>query len=518
MADNFFFTGISPASDRRIQRQASAGKLRKLYAGIYTDNLSDAPSDVARRNAFKIAAHMCGPSSVMSGRSALEGGLTITEDEFGVQTGWLFLTDPNVKVRRDFNMPGLNLRTVPGPGPQPGDFPMLGLFMPSRARMLIENLAQSRSREGGGPTRTVGAEEVEKKLGRICIQEGEEELNRVRDEARGLASTLGLTREFQRLDAIIGALLGTRKSKLTTQSAQAIARGEPYDSDCVTRLLALRGHLEDVALPERPDGSTSHGSRVAACFIEAYFSNYIEGTRFPVRQAGRIVFENERPQNRPKDSHDVLATYNQLVNLGGRFPSSLSAREMIEEIRSRHADLMAARPEALPGEWKTDVNIAGNTTFVSPPYVPGTIVAGVDILSGLGHPFARAVFIQFMLSDIHPFADGNGRISRIMMTKELVGSGLSRIVIPTVYRDNYLGGLRTLTRFGNPAALVRAMDFCQKVTAACAASSVGKAVDVWASTFAFVEAGAIARLEMPDPARVITWNDEVPAPDEYWQA
>ena len=35
-------------------------------------------------------------------------------------------------------------------------------------------------------------------------------------------------------------------------------------------------------------------------------------------------------------------------------------------------------------------------------------------------PAAAADAIHFLLTDVHPFADGNGRISRLMMTKELL--------------------------------------------------------------------------------------------------
>jgi hypothetical protein len=48
-------------------------------------------------------------------------------------------------------------------------------------------------------------------------------------------------------------------------------------------------------------------SRIAASFIEAYFSNYIEGTRFVVEEAKRIVFDGVMPAQRPQDGHDVLA-------------------------------------------------------------------------------------------------------------------------------------------------------------------------------------------------------------------
>ena len=56
---------------------------------------------------------------------------------------------------------------------------------------------------------------------------------------------------------------------------------------------------------------------------------------------------------------------------------------------------------------------------------------------------------MFAISEIHPFDDGNGRIARVMMNAELVSAQQSRIIIPTVYRDDYLLALRALSRSAN---------------------------------------------------------------------
>ena len=53
---------------------------------------------------------------------------------------------------------------------------------------------------------------------------------------------------------------------------------------------------------------------------------------------------------------------------------------------------------------------------------------------------------MFMISEIHPFLDGNGRIARIMMNAELVSANQSKIIIPNVYREDYILSLKKLTR------------------------------------------------------------------------
>ncbi|HLA57477.1 MAG TPA: Fic family protein [Puia sp.] len=78
--------------------------------------------------------------------------------------------------------------------------------------------------------------------------------------------------------------------------------------------------------------------------------------------------------------------------------------------------------------------------------VPGTLKKGFDWYSLLQHPFAKAAYMMFMISEVLPFLDGNGRIARVMINAELSSKGLSKIMIPTVYREDYMGALKKLTK------------------------------------------------------------------------
>ena len=70
--------------------------------------------------------------------------------------------------------------------------------------------------------------------------------------------------------------------------------------------------------------------------------------------------------------------------------------------------------------------------------------------------------MMFFISDIHPFNDGNGRISRIMMNAELHGQGLSTIIIPTVYRSDYISNLKALSRRSDPENYVRMLSIAHE--------------------------------------------------------
>ena len=74
---------------------------------------------------------------------------------------------------------------------------------------------------------------------------------------------------------------------------------------------------------------------------------------------------------------------------------------------------------------------------------------------------------MFMISEVHPFLDGNGRMARVMMNAELGAKGLTKIIIPTVFREDYMGSLKKFTKQRDGDAyirmLLRAWEFSSNV-------------------------------------------------------
>jgi Fic family protein len=87
---------------------------------------------------------------------------------------------------------------------------------------------------------------------------------------------------------------------------------------------------------------------------------------------------------------------------------------------------------------------------------------GFKYYTALKEPMAKAIFMMFMISEVHPFVDGNGRIARIMMNAELFRGGQSRIIVPTVFREDYILALRKLTRSKEPDTYIRVMEKLHK--------------------------------------------------------
>jgi len=320
------------------------------------------------------------------------------------------------------------------------------------------------SRARAGVSRTLSPAELEHQLQAVLVNQGEHELLRLRDEAHRLAPELSAEEQSARLSSVIGALLGTRDDRLITAGARATRAGRGWDEARLPLFDALMAALNEHVPVSRPERPADMGAPFA--FFEAYFSNFIEGTEFLVSEAEEIVFAGTIPVDRPADAHDILGTYDLVSDAIARGAAPRRDLDSLEGLlRSAHARMLAARPEAVPGEYKTRPNRAGETEFVSPTLVRGTLERGMEGYLTLPPGFQRAVFAMFLVSEVHPFTDGNGRVARVLSNAELTAAGQQRLIIPTVLRDDYLQALRAMSRQVNPTPLIRVLDRAQDLCA-----------------------------------------------------
>ena len=319
---------------------------------------------------------------------------------------------------------------------------------------------------GAAVSRTLSRAELEKRLDGLLRQGGDAVVNRLRDEAREASAQLGMADEFLALDQLIGTFLGTRDAKLETAVGQARKRGLPYDPERFELFKFLFRELRSRYPVSRAAGPMSDSARTNLAFFEAYFSNYIEGTRFPVEQAVDIIFKGVIPEERPEDAHDILGTYRIVADYVQMQRTPRNFDEFIWSMKARHATMMALRPDKTPGQFKMKENWAGGTRFVQPELVLGTLERGFEVYRGIESALHRAIFMMFLVSEVHPFSDGNGRIARIMMNSELVAADEQKIIIPNVYRDNYVIALKALTQSSRATPLIQVLDFAQKYAVA----------------------------------------------------
>jgi len=341
------------------------------------------------------------------------------------------------------------------------DVNLSGIYVSSEWRWMLENLQVSRKK--GGYSKCFPIESIEDRLEKIILREGEEGGNKFREKAKEIAEQLGFVKEYRRLNEIISALLKARDVKvLTSEAAKARAMGMPYDAKRLELFDILFNKLKDYYFPERTDRNTSEESFRLFSFFEAYFSNYIEGTKFVIEDAKRIVDSGIVIPKRVKDSHDILGTFQIVSNSFEMSMTPSTPDDLMAILKNRHLTMMSGRMEEVnAGEFKTQNNRAGFTEFADFSLVEGTIRQGFKYYLALNDPMAKAIYIMFMIAEIHPFTDGNGRISRIMGNAELFKSGLSRIIVPTVFREDYLLALKKLTNRKEPDTFIRVMDKLQ---------------------------------------------------------
>ena len=463
------------------------GELRRLARGVYTTDIRTPVDRVVRRHWRDIVGRLY-PNAVITDRSARTGGPV---------GGRLYLAHPGRS--RETTLPGLIVSARTGAGPLDGDIALPGgLHLAATARALAENARASRSR-AGNVRRTFDATELGAWIDGLCRTEGEHRLAALRETAERIAEQVGTKPvELTSLSLLVGAALGSRRTVVTSRALAARQAGRPYDPERVARFDTVVAALRSAAPQHRPVDANDPDRYRLVPFYEAYFSNFIEGTEFVLREAEAIVFEGLEPDNRPEDSHDLIGTYKVVSDETEMSRVIDTADEFLDALRDRHATIMGGRPYLDPGAFKTIANQAGNTQFVAPDLTRGTLVEGFGRLADLDTAWERAVFAMFLVAEVHPFNDGNGRIARVMMNGELVVGGEARIIIPTVFRDDYLGGLRRLSRQDDPSVLIKVLRFAHDYTSRIIFDTLASVEEQLSRTNAFEPPTSDRRLRLPE--------------------
>ena len=475
---------LTPAERRTIQRRVRAGELQRIVPGIVTNRPPDEWPALLARERIRVLATLY-PGSVIGYRSAFRGGLPVE--------GVIHLNYSYDRVRQ---LPGLTVVLVKAAGKALGDIALAGrdLYFPSNARLLMENLTISR----GKIRKTVGREEVEERLMTMCESRGEDSLRQLRDQAQALAPGLGSERELAILEGLIGSTLGTwTKNRLSSHAGKAWASGNPYDKPRLALLEKFASELRATPLQRVPAVTRSEAARTNLAFLESYFSNFIEGTEFDVAEARAFVLEGKPIETRPKDSHDILSVFQQALQPGWANQTLAAGEPVLEQLRARHADMLRNRPEINPGEFKDRENFAGNTAFVLPRLVRGTLIEGSKILPSVPTGTARALFAMFLVAEVHPFLDGNGRLARLVMNAELSAVNECRIIVPTLFREEHLDCLRLLTRESEPAPFLRAMQRIHRWSAAFDYEDLDRAISAMGASNAFEKSRVQHKLLFP---------------------
>lgn len=488
------FTANDFTSVGARQYRVRSGDIVPLARGLWTDEVRAAPTQVVAENWIEIVGKML-PGAVISDRSAfamrpVDGALFVSHRRTSPLElpGLTVYPDGKADDRRDGDIP-INRQG--------------NLYASSPARALIDN-AETRGRPGAVPRRLT-REELHEQIVKIVSTYTPRQVENLLAAVDGDANKTAAETVRVFVDAARGRINTVRSSSRAMNAAQ---RGEAFDHERVALFRQVIADLQLMAPVQRFVTEQRRAQMVP--FYEAYFSNYIEGSTLTIDEAEQVVFHNA-DVGKPEDAHDIAATYEIVADHAEMSRRPSDADQFMDSLRDRHRVMMAAHPTRQPGQWKTQRNQAGATVFVDPGHVPGTLRAGWEEGAVLTDPFQRAVYMMFMVSEVHPFADGNGRSARVAMNAELVPANLHRIIIPTVLRSDYMSGLLRTTAGNGPDGLHRVLSFAQSWVARGQFADLEIADSYLRATHALVDAGHAERegihLRLLKTGELEEWGD-----------
>ena len=173
------------------------------------------------------------------------------------------------------------------------------------------------------------------------------------------------------------------------------------------------------------------------------------------------------------DSDDTREVVNYLRALDEALASLQTLPISHRVIRQAHATLLqglgpARGARKRPGEYKQDQNWIGGRTIEEARYVPPTPATSqtcMDLLERyinqgdrtVPTPLMDLALVHYQIEAIHPFADGNGRVGRMLISLMAVASGLLDMPVLYVspvmerYKEEYIDlmfGVSTLGEWG----------------------------------------------------------------------
>ncbi|MFO7618471.1 MAG: Fic family protein [Thermoplasmata archaeon] len=173
-----------------------------------------------------------------------------------------------------------------------------------------------------------------------------------------------------------------------------------------------------------------------------YNTNRIEGSRLTLRDTSLLLEKGITPKSRPSsDVKEAEAHRDAFFEMLG-YRNSLS----IETILHFHRKLFESTDQDVAGALRrVQVGISGSR------FTPPLAIEVQSMLSefirwyrknkDVIHPVQLAALVHLKLVTIHPFADGNGRISRLMMNLVLHQKGFPMLDIPYENRSSYYNAL-----------------------------------------------------------------------------
>ena len=218
----------------------------------------------------------------------------------------------------------------------------------------------------------------------------------------------------------------------------------PAIAEKLTELDRLRAQLGgETARPSRLARNASTDKVKKAASVESSVS--IEGYEVPERVAEAIVGAAERVDE-SDENRSAVACYARAMDHVGVMALDPIFKWMDRVILDLHFDACYFRRDKSPGHWRTGAigvtGPRGDLVYEAPDgdQVIPLMAEVIDWLQGNGldeHVAVRGAMAHLHVVSVHPFRDGNGRISRILQSLVLALDGILSPEFGSI--EEYLG-------------------------------------------------------------------------------
>jgi len=175
-----------------------------------------------------------------------------------------------------------------------------------------------------------------------------------------------------------------------------------------------------------------------------YHSNAIEGNTLTLKET-KVVLEGITVGGKSLREHLEVINHRDAIYY---VEAIVQERQDISAhiIRSIHQLVLKGIDDANAGKWR-DVNVIIAGARHTPPdfiHIAKETDLFIEWYEQVGrtlHPVERAARVHVDFVKIHPFTDGNGRVSRLLMNLELIKNGFPPVVVSAEQRLAYYQAL-----------------------------------------------------------------------------
>jgi len=234
--------------------------------------------------------------------------------------------------------------------------------------------------------------------------------------------------------------------------------------DALARVDALRDEIEAL----RPLPADALGRAMQRLRLEwTYHSNAIEGNSLDYGETRALLLHGVTAHGKPLKDHLDIRRHREVLDFLEEFVRSHEPLRLVDvrefhrllmgdtyEVHAETPDGQRITREERGGEYKTHPNHVRTATgeihyYATPEETPARMQDLMNAYSGWReqveqgelHPLVAAASLHHGFVEIHPFPDGNGRLSRILMNLLLMRAGYPPAVIRQENRAAYFGAL-----------------------------------------------------------------------------